>query len=76
MNKATILARIERIEFLYGEADKSEMNDIVEAIEQLDNPREIIPDIIAWFEEHPDEDVGSPGPFVHFVEEDDDYLEI
>lgn len=46
----------------------AELYDLVAPIEKLDCAEDVIPDVFAFMEEHPDVDIGSPGPLVHFVE--------
>jgi hypothetical protein len=46
----------------------AELCDLLEPIEKLDQAEEVIPEVFAFMEEHPEVDIGSPGPLVHFVE--------
>lgn len=46
----------------------ADLYDLVEPIEKLDLAEDVIPDVLAFLEKHPDVDVGSPGPLVHFIE--------
>jgi len=46
----------------------AELYKLVEPIEKLDRADEVIPDVFAFMEDHPEVDIGSPGPLVHLVE--------
>lgn len=76
MSISEILSEISRISFEYGEADIQEMYEICNRIETLHNPRAILPHLFSWFEKFSAYDVGSPGPFVHFIEGSNDYHEL
>ena len=69
-----IQAMLEAIPFENGEADNEAMRSVVSAIRQMDAPREMVPLLFRWFEAHSEHVVGSPGPFVHFIEEELDYF--
>jgi len=43
-------------------------------LEQDPNKRKAVAAIFRFFEVHSDKDLGSPGPLVHFLEEENDYL--
>ena len=75
MTISEILDEISQISFEYDEADNGQMYEICDHIEKLENPREILPHLFSWFEKFSEYDVGSPGPFVHFIEERNDYHE-
>lgn len=75
MSIPKILDEISQISFENGEADIEKMYEICDHIERLEHPREIIPHLFSWFENFSSYDVGSPGPFVHFIEESNDYHE-
>ena len=66
---------LESIGFESGEADYAAMYSVVESIRQLESSRKAVPLSFRWFEAHWESDVGSPGPFVHFIEEDPDYVQ-
>ncbi|MDH3997653.1 MAG: hypothetical protein OET90_02335 [Desulfuromonadales bacterium] len=58
-----------------GEVDNQGMYDVVSALKESDQQRTAVPFLFKWFEQHLDDEVGSPGPFVHFIEESPDYHE-
>ena len=62
------------ISFEDNEADRVAMNKLVDAARTLDNPRQAVPLMLNWIENHGHLDLGSPEPFVHFIEEEMDYL--
>ncbi len=68
--------RIDKIEFDGHDADMVQMYDLVDDFRKLDKEREIVPYLFNFFEQHYDKFLGGPGPFVHFIEENDDYREI
>lgn len=76
MSISKILNEIAQISFEYGEADIQKMYEICDHIKILDNPREILPHLFSWFEKFSTYDVGNPGPFVHLIEESNDYHEL
>ncbi|MFC6186036.1 hypothetical protein [Pseudoxanthomonas japonensis] len=65
---------IASISFPDDEADRIAMNSVIDAVRALDRPRTAIPMLFCWFEANSQYDLGSPGPFVHFIEEQMDYL--
>lgn len=65
---------IAAIPFEDNEADRAAMDDVVEHARKLDDPRRVVPMLFRWMEQHGHRDLGSPGPFVHFIEEDMDYM--
>jgi len=73
MKLAEIMLLIDQIEFSIGEANTSEMYDLVDIFKELEDERVIIPHIFEFFEQHSEDDLGTPGPFVHFIEESRDY---
>jgi hypothetical protein len=64
------------ISFAGGEADHAEMEAVVQAIRKLESPRKAVPLLFRWFEVHSEHDLGNPGPFVHFIEEELDYFSV
>lgn len=60
----------------YGEADMEALYDFVDRLEVLPNKREAIPNILRFIEGSFDKELGSPGPLVHFIEEEDDYYDL
>ena len=64
------------IPFSSGEADRQAMRAIVERLRQLEHPRLVVPYLFHWFEANGQFDLGSPGPFVHFIEEELDYFDL
>jgi hypothetical protein len=65
---------IDSISFPDDEADRLEMGAVIDAARELDRPRAVIPMLFRWFEANSQFDLGSPGPFVHYIEEQMDYL--
>jgi hypothetical protein len=75
MDLSKIKKLITKIEFDDKEAELSQMYDLVDLFRELQDERDIVSYLFEWFEMHWDKDLGSPGPFVHFIEEKDDYRE-
>ena len=71
---AAIKTRLDAIGFEDGEADVLAMDEVVLAIDRLPEPRQAVPLLFDWFEAHAGQDVGSPGAFVHFIEEKLDFF--
>ena len=71
---AAIKTRLDAIGFEDGEADVLAMDETVLAIDRLPEPRQAVPLLFDWFEAHAGQDVGSPGAFVHFIEEKLDFF--
>lgn len=71
---AAIKALLDAIGFEDGEADVLAMDEVVLAIDRLPEPRQAVPLLFDWFEAHAGQDVGSPGAFVHFIEEKLDFF--
>jgi hypothetical protein len=65
---------INAIPFEDGEADVLAMDEAVLAIDRLPEPRQAVPLLFNWFEAHAGLFVGSPGAFVHFIEEKLDFF--
>jgi len=70
---ARIQVLIDAIPFEDDAADRAAMEDVVEMARRLADPRQVIPMMFRWMERHGHLDLGSPGPFVHFIEEAEDY---
>lgn len=64
------------IKFSKGEADTQAMNLVVDRLRELERPRNFVPFLFQWFENNSHFDLGSPGPFVHFIEEELDYFDL
>ena len=73
---AAIKTRLDAIGFEDGEADVLAMDETVLAIDRLPEPRQAVPLLFDWFEAHAGQDVGSPGAFVHFIEEKLDFFQL
>ena len=71
---AAIKTLLDAIGFEDGEADVLAMGEVVLAIDRLPEPRQAVPLLFDWFEAHAGQDVGSPGAFVHFIEEKLDFF--
>lgn len=71
---AAIKTLLDAIGFEDGEADVLAMDEVVLAIDRLPEPRQAVPLLFDWFEAHAGQDVGSPGVFVHFIEEKLDFF--
>ena len=71
---AAIKTLLDAIGFEDGEADVLAMDEAVLAIDRLPEPRQAVPLLFDWFEAHAGLFVGSPGTFVHFIEEKLDYF--
>lgn len=65
---------LENIRFEDQDIDMEQLYCFVDRLEQEPNKRNAIPAIFKFFEAHFDKDLGSPGPLVHFLEEEDDYF--
>ena len=73
---AAIKTLLDAIGFEDGEADVLAMDEAVLAIDRLPDPRQAVPLLFDWFEAHAGQDVGSPGAFVHFIEEKLDFFQL
>lgn len=73
---AAIKTLLNAIGFEDGEADVLAMDETVLAIDRLPEPRQAVPLLFDWFEAHAGQDVGSPGAFVHFIEEKLDFFQL
>ena len=73
---AAIKTLLDAIGFEDGEADVLAMDETVLAIDRLPEPRQAVPLLFDWFEAHAGQDVGSPGAFVHFIEEKLDFFHL
>ncbi|MCA0895128.1 hypothetical protein [Microbulbifer agarilyticus] len=67
-------SELKKIPFMDLEADIEQMYCFTDALEKNPKKREAVPAIFRFFEAHSDKDLGSPGPLVHFLEEENDYL--
>jgi hypothetical protein len=76
INIDEVQQKLSEVTFNSGEADVEAMYDLVDQLRELKNPREFVPHFFKWFEENSQFDLGSPGPFVHFIEEKIDYVEL
>lgn len=65
---------LDAIPFENGEADYGAMEAVISSIRRLEESRNAVPLLLRWFETHGERDIGSPGPFVHFIEERPDYI--
>lgn len=70
------IAELDGIEFVGGEANYSQMYELVERLRNDPDGKKVIPYLFAFFEAHADQVIGSPGPFVHFIEEAGGYHEL
>jgi len=68
-----IITRMNAIQFTNGMVHEDQMVDIIKEIKNDKNPRDYVSVLFNWFELNAGKDVGSPGPFVHFIEMDPDY---
>ena len=71
---AAIKTLLDAIGFEDGEADVLAMGEVVLAIDRLPEPRQAVPLLFDWFEAHASQHVGSPGAFVHFIEDKLDFF--
>ena len=71
---AAIKTLLDTVGFEDDEADVLAMDEAVLAIDCLPEPRQAVPLLFDWFEAHAGQDVGSPGAFVHFIEEKLDFF--
>ena len=71
---AAIKTLLDTVGFEDDEADVLAMDEAVLAIDRLPEPRQAVPLLFDWFEAHAGQDVGSPGAFVHFIEEKLDFF--
>lgn len=73
---AAVKTLIDAIPFEDGDVDVLAMDEAVLAIDRLPEPRQAVPLLFDWFEAHAGQDVGSPGAFVHFIEEKLDFFQL
>ena len=71
---STIRQKLGRIGFEDGEVDEVAMDEAVLLIDRLPEPRQAVPLLFDWFEAHASQHVGSPGAFVHFIEDKLDFF--
>ncbi|WP_196161285.1 hypothetical protein [Reinekea sp. G2M2-21] len=62
-----------KIPFKGQEIDMEQLYRFAGALDKSPQKRKAIPAIFRFFETHSDKDLGSPGPLVHFLEEESDY---
>lgn len=67
-------SELKKIPFEGQEIDMEQLYCFTDALEQDPKKREAVPAIFRFFEANSDKDLGSPGPLVHFLEEENDYL--
>jgi hypothetical protein len=67
---------LSEIPFSSGEADRQAMYSVADEIRKLEHPRAFVPELFQWLETNSQFDLGSPGPFVHFIEEKLDYFDL
>lgn len=67
-------SELKKIPFEAQEIDMEQLYYFTDALEKVPNRREAVPAIFRFFEENSDKVLGSPGPLVHFLEEENDYL--
>lgn len=67
-------SELKKISFQGQEIDMEQLYCFTDALEQEPNKRKAVAAIFRFFEVHSDKDLGSPGPLVHFLEEENDYL--
>ena len=67
-------SELKKIPFEGQEIDMEQLYCFADALEKLPNKREAVPAIFRFFEANSDKFLGSPGPLVHFLEEENDYL--
>jgi hypothetical protein len=71
-----ILAMLEQVPFSSVEADMHSMYLLVDELKQIEDPRRIVPHFFDWFEANSQFDLGCPGPFVSFIEQERDYFDL
>jgi hypothetical protein len=71
-----IQQNLQAITFISGEADVQAMYSLIDRLRELEYPRNFVPFLFEWFEHNSQYDLGSPGPFVHFIEEELDYFDL
>lgn len=67
-------SELKKIPFDGQEIDMEQLYCFTDALEKVPNKREAVPAIFRFFEANSDKALGSPGPLVHFLEEEYDYL--
>ena len=67
-------SELKKISFEEQEIDMQQLYCFTDALDQNPKKRDAVPAIFRFFEAHSDKDLGSPGPLVHFLEEENDYL--
>lgn len=66
---------LEKIQFESDEADREAMYAVIDELRKVEHPRKFVFHIFKWFEKKSQYDLGSPSPFVHFIEEEFDYFD-
>lgn len=65
---------LNKISFLDGEANIEQLYDFVDRLQETSNKRDAVSAIFRFVEKNFDKVLGSPGPLVHFLEEENDYI--
>jgi len=65
----------DEIQFVSDVADSEAMYAVVDKLRKQEHPREFVSSIFQWLEKNSKYDLGNPGPFVHFIEEESDYFD-
>ncbi len=65
-------SELKKISFEDQEIDMEQLYCFTDALGQNPKKRESVVAIFRFFEAHYDKDLGSPGPLVHFLEEEND----
>lgn len=67
-------SELNKIPFEGQEIDMEQLYCFTDELKRDPQKRQAAPAIFRFFEIHSDKDLGSPGPLVHFLEEESDYL--
>ena len=67
-------SELKKIPFEGQEIDMEQLYCFIDALDEDPKKRDAVPAIFRFIEAHSDKDLGSPGPLVHFIEEESDYF--
>jgi hypothetical protein len=71
-----MLTMLTQVPLSAGEADMHSMYLLVDELKRIEHPRRVVPHFFHWFEANSQFDLGCPGPFVSFIEQERDYFDL